>query len=124
MSSLTDIIFLLLIFFMLTSGLVAPNALNLKLPGSSNAKKVPQNSRPDRVDIEKTGNFFLNGRLMDREVLAQELQAKALPDPTQYNIIIAPEPGTAVEHVVAIMDIALRLHINGILAAEEINTQN
>ncbi|MFM9952070.1 MAG: ExbD/TolR family protein, partial [Saprospiraceae bacterium] len=35
MSSLTDIIFLLLIFFMLTSTVVAPNALNLKLPGSS-----------------------------------------------------------------------------------------
>ena len=38
MSSLTDIIFLLLIFFMLTSSLVAPNALNLKLPGSSRTK--------------------------------------------------------------------------------------
>ena len=124
MSSLTDIIFLLLIFFMLTSGLVAPNALNLKLPGSSNAKNVPVDSRPDRVDIEKTGNFFLNGRLMDREVLAQELQAKSLPDPSKYNILIAPEPGTPVEHVVAIMDIALRLHVTGILAAEENNAQN
>ena len=33
MSSLTDIIFLLLIFFMLTSSIVTPNALNLQLPG-------------------------------------------------------------------------------------------
>lgn len=38
MSSLTDIIFLLLIFFMLTSSIVAPNALNLKLPGTSQKK--------------------------------------------------------------------------------------
>ena len=35
MSSLTDIIFLLLIFFMLTSSVVVPNALNLQLPGQS-----------------------------------------------------------------------------------------
>lgn len=121
MSSLTDIIFLLLIFFMLTSGLVAPNSLNLKLPGSSNAKPLPSNERIDRVDISPEGWFFFNGQRMELEVMAQELQQRSVPDPTAYNFVIAPATGTAVEHVVAVMDVALRLHINGILAAEETN---
>ncbi len=41
MSSMTDIVFLLLIFFMLTSTLVSPNALNLLLP-NSNAKAIEE----------------------------------------------------------------------------------
>ena len=54
MSSLTDIIFLLLIFFMLTSSLVAPNALNLKLPGSSRTN-VASSDRMDDVRISSSG---------------------------------------------------------------------
>ncbi len=42
MSSLTDIIFLLLIFFMLTSSFVTPNALNLILPSSNSQTTVKQ----------------------------------------------------------------------------------
>ncbi|RMD69760.1 MAG: biopolymer transporter ExbD, partial [Bacteroidetes bacterium] len=61
MSSLTDIIFLLLIFFMLTSSLVAPNALNLKLPGSSRTKVVATD-RLDDVRIDRRGRFYLNGK--------------------------------------------------------------
>ena len=60
MSSLTDIIFLLLIFFMLTSSLVSPNALNLKLPGSSKSK-ITSTSDIDDVRITRGGEFRLNG---------------------------------------------------------------
>lgn len=119
MSSLTDIIFLLLIFFMLTSGLVAPNALNLKLPGSSNAKTTVSSKNIDEVRITVDGGFFLNGRRMELDILARELERRSSPVPKNYNFTIAPAKGTPVEHVVAIMDIALRLNINGILAAEE-----
>lgn len=119
LSSLTDIIFLLLIFFMLTSGLVAPNALNLKLPGSPNAKQVPSSKRMDEVRISIEGGYYLNGRRIDLDVLAQELERRSSPVPSNFNFTIAPAKGTPVEHVVAVMNIALRLNINGILAAEE-----
>ena len=62
MSSLTDIIFLLLIFFMLTSSLVAPNALNLKLPGTSRSSKVADPSKLDNVRITRKGNYYLNNK--------------------------------------------------------------
>jgi len=60
MSSLTDIIFLLLIFFMLTSSMVVPNALNLKLPGkkkSNTELKAP----PAKVSIRRDGTYWLSG---------------------------------------------------------------
>jgi biopolymer transport protein ExbD len=76
MSSLTDIIFLLLIFFMLTSSLVAPNALNLKLPGSSKTSRVATD-QIDNVTISRTGEYFFNGRRISINDLETTLGRKA-----------------------------------------------
>ncbi len=119
MSSLTDIIFLLLIFFMLTSSLVAPNALNLKLPGSSKTKVVATD-RLDDVRIDRRGRFYLNGKRISPQRLETELRRKASRvRKGKLNITISPDKNTPVEHVVTVMDIAMRLDINGILAPEQ-----
>ena len=56
MSSMTDIIFLLLIFFMLTSTIVAPNAIKVLLPEG----KAQTQAKPlARVTIDKELNFFV-----------------------------------------------------------------
>jgi biopolymer transport protein ExbD len=110
MSSLTDIIFLLLIFFMLTSGLVAPNALNLKLPGRSNAS-APSSSRMSNVAISASGRYYLNGGSISLEELDRRLSGER-----GESITISPDPSAPVEAVVAVMDIAMRYDINGILS--------
>ncbi len=118
MSSLTDIIFLLLIFFMLTSNLVAPNALNLKLPGKGNPT-VSSTTIPD-VTIERSGVFKLNGRGITESNLRVALQRLDRENgDKQLDITITPETRTPVEHVVTVMDIAMQLKINAILATEE-----
>lgn len=117
MSSLTDIIFLLLIFFMLTSSLVAPNALNLKLPGSSRTQ-VTSPSQIDDVRISRSGNFFLNGSSVSLDRLESQLSSMARSSRSKLSITISPAKGTPVESVVAVMDIAMRYDINGILATE------
>lgn len=116
MSSLTDIIFLLLIFFMLTSSLVAPNALNLKLPGSSS---VPTSTPKelDDVRITASGKYYLNGKRASISQLQSDLGRKARSS-RKLSITISPEKQTPTEAVVAVMDIALRYDINAILAAE------
>jgi len=119
MSSLTDIIFLLLIFFMLTSGLVAPNALSLKLPGSSRATPANPPEKMDEVAISIDGIYSFNGKTMGLDEIAGQLERRSFPSPQDYNFGIAPEKDAPVEHVVGIMNIALRLNINGILMAEE-----
>ncbi|MEL6274012.1 MAG: biopolymer transporter ExbD [Bacteroidota bacterium] len=115
MSSLTDIIFLLLIFFMLTSTVVSPNALNLKLPSRSTSNTPPSSSRLDEVRISQTGYFF-NGRRIDEVLLEQRLSSRAN---SNYSMLIAPEKSAPIEKVVFVMDLAQRFSINGVLAAEK-----
>lgn len=118
MSSLTDIIFLLLIFFMLTSTLVAPNALNLKLPGTS-TNRVSTNSSLDEVRISSDGRYFFNNRRITIDELDGRLGALTRGKaPNTVSILIAPDSGADVEYVVAVMDLALKYDVNGVLASE------
>ena len=116
MSSLTDVIFLLLIFFMLTSTVVAPNALNLKLPGRSDTPASPATERLDEVRIDADGVFYFNDRRISSDELERTLSGNAN---SGYSMFIAPDRQAPVEGVVTIMDMAMRLDINGVLAAEE-----
>jgi biopolymer transport protein ExbD len=120
MSSLTDIIFLLLIFFMLTSSLVAPNALNLKLPGSSN-NPPSTSTNLDDVEISASGSYFLNGRRISWNELDAELGRKARASSRTLRITISPAAEAPTESVVQVMDIALRRNIDAILTAEVVD---
>ena len=115
MSSLTDIIFLLLIFFMLTSSMVIPNALNLRLPGKSNTTTVPQ-TKPYKIEISKDGKYFVNNKRISLVTLEKGLKkAKKRSKNGKVSIIISPHANTPNESVVAVMDIAYRLKIDAIL---------
>lgn len=113
MSSLTDIIFLLLIFFMLTSSMVVPNALNLKLPGkrkSSTELKAP----PANVVVRRDGTYYIGGQkvTINRiERAVRELGSKGRP----VSMSITPDPNVPQEFVVALMDIAYRYQVETIL---------
>jgi len=119
MSSLTDIIFLLLIFFMLTSSVVAPNALNLKMPGSSN-RTATADSKTDDVSIDSRGKFYFNGTRIGKLNLESKLRKNARRKRSgKYKMTISPKSGAKTEDVVTIMDMAMRLNIDGILAVEK-----
>ncbi len=116
MSSLTDIIFLLLIFFMLTSSMVIPNALNLSLPGRSNSKAVPK-TKPFEIVIAKDGKFFVNSKRIGAVALERALKKiKNKRRGGKVSIIISPNANVANEKVVEVMDIAYRLKIDAIMA--------
>ncbi len=119
MSSLTDIIFLLLIFFMLTSTLVAPNAINFNLPGSSQ-KRVTSTRTLDEIRINNTGRYYYNNRsitLIEMEGQLRRLAAGKAPK--SESVIITIDKGAKVENVVAVMDLTLKFEINRVLAPEK-----
>lgn len=116
MASMTDMIFLLLIFFVLNSSIVAPNSLNLKLPGTSTSK-LQIDSKTDDVSISRDGNYYYNGKRISPFELEERLSKKA--GGNKADITISPQSGTAVKYVAFVMDIAMRYEINAILAAEE-----
>ena len=115
MSSLTDIIFLLLIFFMLTSSAVIPNALNLRLPGKSSSQKELE-TKPYVVTISEEGKYFVNQKRVSIEILESGLvKLKDRSRGRKVSIIISPDAEVANEKVVAVMDIAYRLDIDAVM---------
>ena len=93
MSSMTDIVFLLLIFFMLTSTVVHPNAIKLMLPQS----KQQTSAKPiTRVTIDKELNYYVaSGNEKERPVAFEEiepfLQQQVLDEPDMYVALYADE---------------------------------
>lgn len=119
MSSLTDIIFLLLIFFMLTSTLVAPNAINFNLPGSSQ-KRVTSTRSLDEIRINNTGRYYYNNRSITLIEMEGQLRRLAAGKPPKTeSVIITIDKGAKVENVVAVMDLTLKFEINRVLAPEK-----
>ncbi len=114
MSSLTDIIFLLLIFFMLTSSMVVPNALNLKMPGKTRSTANQPKYPPTEVKITSNGDYYLNGSKASRIGIEKEMR-KLKSERSKFSMIIIPDDNVANEKVVAILDIAYRYQIDAIM---------
>ena len=79
MSSLTDIIFLLLIFFMLTSTVVAPNAISLKLPNSSRQSNKATR-QPLQLEVTEQRQYLFNGKALAVEALPSALEGAVKAD--------------------------------------------
>lgn len=111
-----DVIFLLLMFFMLTSNFVTPNALNLQLP-SSTSKTMASPSLS--VSVDKNGLFYIDKTPVALASLESSLRAriKALGGDTKNTTItVAADKAAAVEHVVSILEVANKLKLKTILA--------
>src|SRR3989339_1233642 len=119
MSSMTDIVFLLLVFFLVTSTLVNPNALKLLLPKSTN-----QVSAKPMVSISikhylqsNTFSYHINGKntpvaLSEIEKLIQN----ELMDQEEPTLSLHVDKTVPMEQVVNVMNIAKRNQYRIILA--------
>ncbi|HZJ20246.1 MAG TPA: biopolymer transporter ExbD [Pricia sp.] len=110
MSSMTDIVFLLLIFFMLTAN--SPNALDLLLP---KAKGKSTNTQNVSVSIDKNLQYFVNNEKINGDYIEVELK-KALEGKDKPTIILRAEESVAIKEAVHVMDIANRNNYKVILA--------
>ncbi|MBK8923361.1 MAG: biopolymer transporter ExbD [Saprospirales bacterium] len=119
LAAMIDIIFLLLMFFMLTSKFVTPNALNLQLPSSS-SKTMASPSLAVSVNVK--GEYFLDGTRTRKESLQAALSSKiraANEDPKKTTITVVAEKTVPLDYVVFILDIANQLQVKTILATDE-----
>ena len=114
MSSMTDIVFLLLIFFMLASTLVTTNAIDILLP---KAGGKTENKQSVAVSITKDLNYYIDQKLVGESVLELELK-NVLANLEEPTIVLRAEKSVAVENVVKVMDIANRNKFKVILAVK------
>lgn len=114
MSSMTDIVFLLLIFFMIASTLVTTNAIDIVLPKASGKT---ENKKSVAVSIKKNLTYYVDQKLVGESVLENELLA-ALSSKESPTIVLRAEKSVPVENVVKVMDIANRNKFKVILAVK------
>ena len=112
MSSMTDIVFLLLIFFMLTSTMVTTNALDLVLP---KAKGKTDSNKSTSVSIDKDLNFFIDKDQVNEADLEKQLLA-LMANSDNKAIVLRAEKSVPHEKVVKVMEIAYRNQIKMVIA--------
>lgn len=112
MSSMTDIVFLLLVFFLLTSPAITPDALDLILP---KAKGKTSNKQNLSVSITKDLDFYVNKERVSEQGI-EAFITKELSGVEEPTIILRAEEGVPIENAVKIMDIANRNKYKIVLA--------
>jgi biopolymer transport protein ExbD len=120
MSSMTDLVFLLLLFFVMASTMSSPNDIKINLP-TSRAQKV---TRPQvaKVSIDNLGNYFVAlGKekpvQIDPENLEAYLSTIHAADTTMYIALHADED-VAYKEVVRVLDVANEHHMKLVVATK------
>ena len=115
-ASMSDLVFLLLIFFMLTSTMISPNAINLVLPKSTADKQL--STRQLEVYIDEDLNYFVNPEGSNAQptpyeelypVMMAAVEKDANP---QKNIVLRADKSVPIENVVALMDVLNQVNDN------------
>lgn len=114
MSSMTDIVFLLLIFFMLSSPVVTPEALDLILPS---AKGKTTNQPTVSVSIDKNQVIYIDNQRVAEDQLEIALQKK-LEGAENPTVILRSAKSVPIQEAVDVMAIAKRNNYKVILAVK------
>lgn len=112
MSSMTDIVFLLLVFFMIASTLVSANAIDLLLPKSGG--KTTQ-SKSLSVSITKDLDYYVDSEKVAKNKLETYILGK-IGDLEKPSIVLRAEETVELKDFVYVMDIANRNKIKSTLA--------
>lgn len=100
MASMSDLVFLLLIFFMLTSTLVSPNAIKLLLPSSSSKTIAKQTTT---VYVNDLNQFFVNETPATDQNM-QQLLTQSLIGQTEGVIVLRADRTVPVQYIVTVID--------------------
>ena len=114
MSSMTDIVFLLLIFFMLTSTLVTTNALDIVLPSSS---AQPLKQQTLSISITEDLRYFINNEAVERTFLESKMQEE-FNSVDEATIILRAAKSIPMEYAVEVLDLAYRNNYKIVLATQ------
>ena len=107
-SSLTDIVLLLLIFFLLTSSFIATKGLAVRLPEAKNAKTVELGTVT--VSLLADGRVLVNDAPCSMDALPVEMK-KLITDPTKQTVVLSADKEVPFQRAVRVMDDARGLGV-------------
>lgn len=113
LTPLIDVVFLLLIFFLVTSEFEEEERrLDIVLPTATSA--VPMTSKPREfvVDIDSDGVLYLSGQPTELDELHRLLQVAVSNNPTNQTVVIRADRATSFQPVVSVMDVCNRTGVS------------
>ncbi|TWT95456.1 ExbD/TolR family protein [Neorhodopirellula pilleata] len=113
LTPLIDVVFLLLIFFLVTSEFEdEERRLDIVLPSATSA--VPMTSKPREVvvDIDETGKIYLRGKVTPMEELEEVLKNAVASNPTSQTVVIRADQAASFQPVVNVMDVCNRTGVS------------
>jgi biopolymer transport protein ExbD len=114
-SSMNDIMFFLLLFFLIISTIANPNVIKVLLPKSSETQSL--NKKTILLTVTKTKEFYINNKLIQQGQLEQELlkATKGLDQPT---IVLHIPRDLEIQDLVDVLKIGVKNKIKVVLATE------
>ncbi len=114
-SAMNDIMFFLLLFFLIASTVTNPNVIKLLLPKSSSGQAVSK--KTITVSITKDLRYYVDKKEVPVADLAATLQSYTKVA-TELTIVLYVDKTVAIQDVVQVMDTAQKLNIKLVLATE------
>lgn len=115
-SSLTDIVLLLLIFFLLTSSFVTNFGIRVEVPKAESSAATE--SQFISVAVTKNGEFYVDGNLTARGSLATAIR-NARNNKPQGTVVLRADKDAKVDDAVRVMNISKALNLRIIMATEQ-----
>ena len=111
MTSLIDVVLLLLIFFMISTSFVKQSRINISLPQVDDSTVVPEQAEQIDIMITATGTFLVNGRelINNRAATIRNALQKVSVGDNRLPMTISADANAKHQHVVTAMDVAGRL---------------
>lgn len=121
MSSMTDLIFLLLLFFIMASTMSSPNDIKINLPQSK--AKTTTRATVAKVSIDEVGNYYIAvGKGKATQIAPEELESRitqiVAQDTTTY-IALHADQDIAYKEVVHVLDIANEHKLKLVIATKK-----
>ncbi|MDX1618392.1 MAG: biopolymer transporter ExbD [Balneolaceae bacterium] len=114
-SSLTDIVLLLLIFFLLTSSFVSNFGIKVEIPKAETASQAQQ--QYITVAVTRSGEFYVDGNITSSGMLASAIR-EARNNKPQGMLVLRADKNAIIDDAVRVMNIAKALNLRIVMATE------
>jgi len=111
-----DIVFIMLIFFIVTTSFVKEKGLEVSRPSNSPPKEVQKNKGPIVVKVDSNSNISMKGRMLERKAVQANLEREKAEKPDSP-LIIAAHPDAETDALVTILDAAEAVGVGSVSVA-------
>jgi biopolymer transport protein ExbD len=115
-SSLNDIMFFLLLFFLIVSSLANPNVIKLLLPNSKSAQNL--NKQQITISVTKEKNYFIDSRQIEFNEIEPLLRTR-VPSLQEPTVILRMEQSLTVQDLADLLEIGNRLKVKMVMATNK-----